>query len=221
MRIKTFIVAILICLLSACSSMGSSFKNSDDKKIKTAKINTQLGMAYLQRHDVQLAKQKLLLALEQAPSLPEAWYTMAYYLEATGDSAKANQYYQKALALAPKNGEVQNNYGTYLCRSGSYQNAIQHFLSAVEDPQYLNTASAYENAGLCALKIPNQQLAMRYFNHALMQDPNLPTSLIELAAFHFQQKNYAAAKEKLQLYLAIAPPTPQSTFLTKELRIVQ
>lgn len=164
---------VLVCLLSACaSSMSNTAKNEDqNQKIKTAKINAQLGIAYLERHNLQRSKQKLLLALEQAPSIPETWYSMAYFLEATGNKDDASIYYQKAIAVAPKRGDAQNNYGTFLCRNGDYRGAVEHFMVAVKDPTYLDPADAYENAGLCALKIPDKAMATKYFAQALQQDP--------------------------------------------------
>jgi type IV pilus assembly protein PilF len=216
---RKWCVALAVCsLLSACSSMPSSTPSkAEAKKIKTARINTQLGLTYLQRHQMEMAKEKLLLALKEAPNIPETWYSMAYYLEATGNPTEANQYYLKAVAIAPKNGETQNNYGTYLCRNAQYQASIQHFMSAVQDPEYLDTASAYENAGLCALKIPDHKLAVGYFNRALLQDPNLPTSLIELAHYDYGQQNYASAKEKLRQFLTISAPTDESRMLSAQL----
>lgn len=215
-RITT--VMVLFFMLIGCSSMQSSADTQkNNKKISTALINTQLGLSYLQHQQVQVAKQKLLLALEQAPNIPETWYSMAYFLEVTGNKEKAQQYYLRSIALAPKKGEVQNNYGTFLCRSGDYKRSIEHFMLAIQDPQYLEISSAYENAGLCALKIPNKTLAMQYFNKAVMEDPNHPTSLIELASLNYQNGNYALAKEQLHQYSMIAPATKQSQILSAEL----
>jgi type IV pilus assembly protein PilF len=178
-KIHTAILTFCCVALTACHTMpNATTKAADDKKNKSALINTQLGITYLQRHQVQLAKQKLLLALREAPNIPETWYAMAFYLEVTGDNTQANQYYLKALSLSPDNGEAHNNYGTFLCRSGNYNGAIAQFMAAVQDNNYLDTSSAYENAGLCAMKIPDRKLAMSYFNKALVQDPNMPTSLI-------------------------------------------
>lgn len=218
--LKKIQLAIVILCVSACTtthSPGTTKAQENKKNIKTALINTQLGMSYLQRHDMQTAKQKLLLAIQEGPTIPEPWYAMAYYLEITGDNAEADQYYQKAIAIAPRNGEAHNNYGTYLCRNGNYTAAISNFMDAVQDPQYLDSASAYENAGLCALKIPDHKLAMSYFARALKQDPNLPTSLIESAQYEYQLKDYAAAKEHLREFLTIAPATDQSRILSAEL----
>lgn len=179
---RNIITTLSICyLLSACSSMSAADIKDEKQEIATAKINTQLGIAYLERHDVSRAKQKLLLALKQAPNIPETWYTMAYFLETTGNKTEAQKYYLKAIDISPNRGDTHNNYGTFLCRTGNYRASIQQFLAAVQDPDYLNSGAAYENAGFCALKIPDKKLARLYFEKAIEQDPTRTSSASELA----------------------------------------
>lgn len=168
----------MCCSLVACTNKEAQME--DAKNMKVATLNVQLGMAYLGKGDMQRAKQKLLYAIQKYPNLPEAWYSMAYFNEKTGNKEDAKIDYLKSVELAPNRGDVQNNYGTFLCRSGEYEDSIQHFLLAAKDPQYLDTASAYENAGLCALKVPNKKAAAEYFNLALGQDPTRITSMNEL-----------------------------------------
>jgi len=172
---------LLMTLISACSTQKKSSALALNK-VKTAQINIQLGMGYLQRHDTQRAKTKFLTALEYGPEMPESWYAMGYFLESTGNSQAAKKYYEKALKLAPTRGDVQNNYGTYLCRNGAYQAAIHHFQLAAKDPNYLDIASAYENAGLCALKMPNKSLAKKFFQQALAEDAKRTVSQQALLA---------------------------------------
>lgn len=216
MFFKIIIFTLLATMLMACQSTAAD-KEAAEKKVKAAKINTHLGLAYLERHDIQRAKQKLLLALDQAPTIPEAWYSMGYLLESTGNKEKANQYYLKAIHLSPDRGDVLNNYGTFLCRSGDYQGAIRQFLKAVQDPKYLELAAAYENAGLCAQKIPDSTAAMQYFKQALAEDVNRPTSLIELAELNYQQGNYASARHELDQYLQLVAPNAKSYILEQKI----
>lgn len=217
-KISWIILSLLTArMLIGCQSMTSSSNEEENKKVAIAKINTRLGLAYLERHDFQRAKQKLLSALDQAPTLPEAWYSMGFFQEATDNKERAKQYYLKAVHLAPDRGDVLNNYGTYLCRAGDYQGAIQQFLKATQDPQYLDPAAAYENAGLCALKGPNLNVAMQYFKKALAEDPNRSTTLIELAELNYKQGNYTLARHELDKYLQIASPTMQSYLLEKKI----
>jgi len=177
---RFFLTLLLIGInLCGCSSVSDS-ENLTKKNNKIALINIQLGTGYLAQGNPERAKQKLLYALEKAPQLPEAWYSMGYYMEATGNSIAAKDYYLKAILLNPKRGDVQNNYGTYLCRTGHYNESIEHFVVALQDPQYIQSASAYENAGLCALKIPNRSLAAKYFAKAIAENPDMPVSIGEL-----------------------------------------
>ncbi len=163
----------LMILLTACANTDSSVNKNHSASI----INAQLGLAYLARGNIPRAKEKLLLAQQQAPKDPVVWYSMGYFLENTGNSDAAEKAYLHAIALAPANGASKNNYGTFLCRQGRYQESIQYFLLATTDPHYLAVAEAYENAGRCALKIPNRDLAEKYLRMALAQNANLPNAL--------------------------------------------
>ena len=162
-----WLVIISCLLLSACSTIDT---NSVKQK-QAAGFNTKLGLAYLQQGDIPRAKSKMLLALQEDSDNPIVLDAMGYFLEKTGDIKRAEQYYLRAIALAPNMGATQNNYGTYLCRHKRYQDAIDHFLLATQDPHYLHVANAYENAGVCALKIPNKKLANKYLQAAAQHDP--------------------------------------------------
>lgn len=165
-----------------------------------AMYNTQLGLAYLSQGDRSLAKRKLLQALAEAPNLPSANSSMAYFMEKTGDVLKAEYYYKKAMALAPGRGAELNNYGAFLCRRGYYSQSLRYFLLAVNDLQYEHTARAYENAGLCAMALPNNKKATAYFTQALIQDPLRKQSLYELIRIELKQGQVNIALKHVQQY---------------------
>jgi type IV pilus assembly protein PilF len=216
-KISQIVVLILFSsVLTACQTSQVSIEQQK-KKLSAARINDRLGMAYLERHDIQRAKQKFLLALDQAPSIPETWYSMGYFLESTGNRNNAKQYYLKAVQLAPARGDVLNNYGTYLCRAGDYQGAVKQFIKATEDSKYLEHAGAYENAGLCSLKIPNYNQAFKYFDRALAEDSNRTVSLIEIAELNYKRSNYKLARQQLEKYLTLASPSAQTFRLEKKI----
>lgn len=182
--------------------------------ITAAGYNVQLGLGYLQQGDMQRAKSKLLLALSQAPQWPQALDAMGYYLENTGDTKTAAYYYQKAVSIAPTSGAVQNNYGTYLCRIGQYQEADNHFMLAIQDINYLNTAEAYENAGLCSMEIPDNDKALSYFIKAIQQDPHRTTSVLEIAQINYKRGDYSLAQSYLDNYFSQVPqPGPEAMLL--------
>ncbi len=213
---KKILSITLCCLLSACQTSPNTASQTE-KKIAAAKINDRLGIAYLERQDIHRAKQKFLLALEQAPDIPETWYSMAYFLETTGNKEQARNYYKKAIAISPGKGEALNNYGTFLCRTGEYRDAVAHFVRATQDAHYLEQAAAFENAGVCSLKIPDSKNAMAYFQRSLEEDPGRPKAMIELAELNFKQGDYTKAKQQLTEYLKVASPSVETFILEKKL----
>jgi type IV pilus assembly protein PilF len=177
---RTLVVSIIVILLSACSPLA----DNNESLQMAANDNVQLGLAYLQQNDVPRAKEKFLLACQQAPKWPVALDAMAYFLEQTDDNAGAATYYQRAIVYSPKDGGALNNYGAFLCRNHNPQQAIEALLRAVRDPNYINSAEAYENAGLCALTIPDQEQAKYFFTKALQQDPSRQVARNELEKLH-------------------------------------
>lgn len=220
---KILIFSLVILSIASCKttrsgsdSYADNTRSTEQTRINTAKINAQLGLAYLEQKNVQRAKQKLLLALRQNPDIPETWYSMAYFLEATGNMDEARKYYLKSVEIAPERGDAQNNYGTFLCRSGRYQESIKHFMLAAKAPEYLDPAAAYENAGLCSMEMKSYKQAAVYFNQALLKDPARTLSLLKLAEVDIKLGKYKDAREMLRQYSYVSPPTPESARLIQE-----
>lgn len=215
-RIRALLLLVISGVLAGCVTTSSYDGEPSPNKKEAADANIALGMDSLQKGDVQAAKQKLLAAVKVSPKYPAGWYTLAYYYQATGDDDKANQYYVHALNLAPNSGDTNNNYGTFLCQTGQYQQAISRFMTAAQDPNYIDTAAAYENAGLCALRIPDLKQAKYYFVKAIEQDPSRATSLTDLAAICYKDKDYTNAYNYLNQLFKIAQPTPPTLLLAAQ-----
>jgi len=167
-------------VLSACSTTSQQLKYTPKENNQAAELNAKLGLAYIGLHDNARAKQKILRAQQEAPHNPVVWYTQGYFQEQTGDISLAEKSYIHAITIAPGNGAAHNNYGAFLCRQGKYLQAIQQFLAAIKDPHYLHVAHAYENAGSCAMKIPDRALAKKLFQRAVGADSTLEYSAMQL-----------------------------------------
>lgn len=219
-RIFGILFIVMGCLnLLGCKSNPELSDNSEgnvsDYKVnsKAATVNVQLGLGYLEGGNSERAKHKLLIALKQDPDSPTVNDAMAYYLESTGSIPEAETYYKKSISLAPNHGESLNNYGTFLCRQKQYEKADEYFLKAIQDTNYVKSAEAYENAGLCALKISNVTKAREYFDRALQQDPRRATSLFELADLDYKNNNFKQANIRLINYFMMREPDAESALL--------
>lgn len=226
-EIQAYIIGIniflLILILNGCTSKeqngvikNSSFSSVNNQKInpRAANYNVQLGIAYLQKGDVERAKNKLQLAMKQDPFSWVAIDGMAYYWDVTGERRRAEALYKKAIDLADNKSHAQNNYGAFLCKQKAYREAIKYFLLAAHNSDYTTPAQAYENAGLCALQIPELSAAENYFKDALKRQPNLPHSLLELSQIYYEKAEPLKAKYYLQQFLKISSPTSRSQRLS-------
>jgi type IV pilus assembly protein PilF len=183
-KLRYGFLAVMLVFLAACTHQVAT-ETVSSNMAAASKINVQLGIAYLKEGDNLRAKEKLLLAVSQDKT-PQSYGALAYYYEKTGDITSASQNYQAAIVLNPVAGAGHNNYGAFLCRQGEYQQADEQFMLAVNDKNYINTAGAYENAGLCALLIPDKAKAKQYFEIALQQNPELSVARNELATLNNQ-----------------------------------
>jgi type IV pilus assembly protein PilF len=214
-KFKFLFITLIIIISAGCGSSKTSSANPQPiqptiNKKAAARTNTQLGFYYLQNGDYQRAKAKLLTALQEAPDDPIANSAMGYFLEKTGEAVQAKEYYLRAIKLAPNDGAMYNNFGTFLCRQHQYTEALKQFKIAIADKDYLHSARAYENAGLCAKKMHNSRLAQQFFFKAIQHDPNLPTSLFELSSLYYQAGNYTKARDYFNRYAAVNLPTKEA-----------
>jgi type IV pilus assembly protein PilF len=197
--------------MQACqhnNETGYEIASKKGRLNQAAAYNTQLGLAYLKQGNRVRAKRKLLLALEQAPNDANVNAAFAYFMEKSGELDKATVYYKKAMLFAPKEGGQLNNYGAFLCRQGQYKQAEPYFLEAIKDMKYEHTAGAYENAGLCAAAIPDNEKAIYFFNKALEEDPSRGQSLYEIVKIELKGNNTNQALAYLQKYPELSLSDP-------------
>lgn len=213
--LRVLLLLLFCVVIQGCVSQERQAE-LDEKAKKMAKasdLNVQLGIGYLRQGNMQRAKSKLMLALDEAPNSLDALGAMAYYFDKVGEKDRAQQYYLKALRASHGKGAQLNNYGAFLCREGKYLEATEYFLQASKDIDYLNTGGALENAGLCSLEIPNKDLAVTYFEKALEQDPKRFQSLYRLAKIAYDKKQYQKCLDQIKRYQGGSELRPQILWL--------
>ena len=197
-RIKTLSTFLaLLVTLTACSS--NKHKPSP-KQSEAASYNARLGAEYTRKGRVNLANEKLLKALEQNPNSAEANHYYALLQQKLGLNQKAEGYFKKALSITPKDPQLLNNFGSYLCQNGQYQSASEHFMAAINDPLYTTPEFAYTNAGICVKKSGDTVTAENYFRKSLAIKPNFASALYQMAKVKYEQGDYTRAQAFLQRY---------------------
>lgn len=188
----------LIIALTGCVTVTETAGNatqSDPTEMAEARI--ALGLGYLENGSMIKARENLEKALQHAPDYYRSQLSMAHYYEAVGENDSARKMYRTALSKHPKNGNVLNNFGTFLCKQGEYDTADQYFRRAVEQPYYYLISASYENAGLCALKAGKTDNAREYFKRAIDHDPNRLLSILQLTKMEIEAGDYTPARLRL------------------------
>lgn len=206
-HVKWILLLLALLTLAACSS---SPKQSDDDMRSAAETNTALGRQYMDRGQYEISLEKLKRAVAYDKTYAPAHSMLAILYETIGETEQAGLEYQLAVKYDPTDGNVNNNYGAYLCGTGKRQEADKYFLTAVDDPFYDTPEIALSNAGACALARGDLDKAESYLRQSLDYNDKLGAALLPMAEVSFRQGSYLRARAFLQRYEAVAPMTEES-----------
>ncbi|MCW8332542.1 type IV pilus biogenesis/stability protein PilW [Vibrio paucivorans] len=195
---KRAAVLFLLANLFGCVTVTQDGKPEvKSDPIDMAESRITLGLGYLEQGNMLKARENLEIALKHAPSYYRAQLSIAHYYEQVGELDSARNTYRKALRQHPKNGNILNNYGTFLCKQGEYQQADKYFNKAIDQPYYYLVSASYENAAFCALKAGQTDQAKYYFARTIDHDPNRVRSILQLAKLEIEAGEYTEARIKL------------------------
>ena len=214
-RIKITLLAIFTSIfIASCSSGTTPIRG---KNTKASEYNAKLGAEYLRQNRLTLSNEKLTKALAQSPYSENANHYYALLQEKLGHSAKASKHFKRAIKSSKRNPDLHNNYGSFLCKTGHYKQAISEFALAVKDPLYKTPEFAYTNAGVCLNKSGDLEKSEDYFREALRINPKFSTALFQMANLNWKQGNAAKAQAFLFRYNDVAKQTPESLLLCKKI----
>ena len=180
---------------------------------QAALFNTELGIAYLQRGELAVAKQKLDLALSENADDPNVHSARALLFERLGEPARASREFRRALELAPNDPDYQNDYAVYLCNEGHDAEGVTYFLAAARNPLYLTPADAYNNAGVCLRSEHHDAEASRMFQTALAITPGFAQAAWQLADLDYKHGRLQQARSELTRFLSAYNETPDLLLL--------
>ncbi|SEO43078.1 type IV pilus biogenesis/stability protein PilW [Aquisalimonas asiatica] len=161
---------------------------------EASRINTQLGVNYMQQGNLSQANESLDKALEQDRRNPEAHAAKAVLAERLGEYDDADHHYRRSLRLDDDQSSVRNNYGRFLCSQGRYDDAEEQFQYAIDDSLYQRRHVALANAGLCAMRDGREEEAEEYLRRALQHESRFAPALRHLAELRYDNGDYLSAR---------------------------
>ena len=202
---------VLVLLITACTTSGREDEKSNNRK--AAETNTSLGQGYMQREQYEIALEKLKTAVAYDRTYAPAHTVLAVLYETIGELKQAEKEYAAAVKYDANDGDVNNNYGAFLCRTGKGKGAEKYFLKAAKDPFYRTPEVVYSNAGNCALDQGDLDKADAFLRQSLEYNDKLPSALISMADVSYQTGNYMRARAFLQRYGSVGAWNEDSLLL--------
>ena len=210
---------LLILALAGCASSAER-QEEMEKKDKRAETHVMLGASYLQRGQLDVAKQELEKALSEIPDNSQANNIMAVLQWRLNKYDEADRLFRKALDKDADNSSAHHNYGAFLCDRGKLDAGVRHFDAAAGDALYPYTAEVNLNAGVCLMKKPAPAAAEKYFREALRINPKLPSALYQMARLSANSGQRLSARGFIERYFQSADDTPESLLLAVKIERV-
>lgn len=213
-KILATLVVLQSLLLAACVTGGGATRNDSE----ASQFNAELGAKYLQRGELEQARQKLEKALDQDDNNALAHISFARLQQKIGELDKARIHFEKALVLQPEEAEHRNSYGVFLCETGATDSAVEQFRQAAENPYYKTPEFALDNAGLCLLDKDRLEDAEVHLRDALRRNPRFANGLLHMSDLTLQQQRLQLANAYFERFQQYGRDTPQSLLLGMEIK---
>lgn len=209
-----FAMLVVLVLQAACVSTTTGRTRAEPASNQDAALQYyQLGASYFRNGTYELARDRLLRALELDPTLAIAHSTLALTYERLDNLRLAEVHYARAVKLKPDSADARNSYAVFLCRERRFDDADEQFqrISRIENvnrPELMFT-----NAGVCMTQKPDLERAESYYREALEYKSSYGEALLQMSLLKRSQGDSLAARAFLQRYMSANVPTAAVLYL--------
>lgn len=213
------LAAALCAALAACASRPQVNTTVQQEPTfrphlkEAAKYNVELGIAYMQRGELAVAKDKLERAVKESPRDPEVHSALALLYERLGDRHQADHEFREALRLAPHDPDIANNYAVYLCRTSRVDEGVRRLLATARNPLYATPEAAYTNAAVCLRSEHRDDEARNALDSAIALRPGFAEAVYQLADLDMQHGELRDARVLIDRYVGTYVATPDLLLL--------
>lgn len=184
---------VLLTLLGACTSTTTTTSGTpgSDRMQRAApepadiergmRARLELAGLYFGRGQTTTALDEVQRVIAIRPDLAEAYSLRGLIYGSLGDLQLAEASFQRALQLAPRDGETMHNYGWFLCQQRRYPEADTQFSAAVLQPQYRDVVRTLLAQGVCQARAGRWPEAERTLSRSYELDPGNPVTAYNLS----------------------------------------
>jgi type IV pilus assembly protein PilF len=218
---RTTTTLLLAAVLAGCAAQGTQGPTADTGTIvgevsdprNRARVHTELASLYYGRGNMGVALEELRIASEADPTFAPAHSMLGLVYMELRENQLAEASFERALKLAPNDGDINHNYGWFLCQTKREPDSIKFFLQAIRNPLYATPWRSYSAAGICTLRTDNARDAEEFFTRALRLEPDDPSALLPLGQIRYRQGKLDEARRLVSRYNKLVVPTAESLWL--------
>lgn len=163
---------LLVSALVACTTTTNLAGVPEEKPASKAppesraRVHTELAALYYQQGSFKTALAEIDTALRVDAAYAPAYDMRGLVFMQLGETRQATDGFQQAIALAPSDPDIRNNYGWFLCSSGQPQAGLKQLELAWKNPLYDTPGRALANASRCAAETGDLAQAKIYRERA-------------------------------------------------------
>ena len=187
---------------------------------RRARLRMELAAGYFGRGQASTALDEVKQALVARPDLPEAYNLRGLIYASLGEPRLAEESFQRALQLNPRDADTMHNFGWFLCQQRRFDEAAAQFDRAVAEPRYRDVPRTLLAKGLCEARAGRLADAERTLSRSYEMDPSNPAAAFSLGEVLFQLSEYERARFYLRRVNA-QPATSNAQTLWLAARIEQ
>lgn len=169
-------------------------ESDESPQRRRARLRVELGTAYLQEGQPQVALDELKQAIAIDPAYADAFNLRGLAYLRLNNAALAADSFERAVSLNPRDANASHNLGLLRCQQSSFEDAARHFARASSDIDYVNQPRNWIAQALCQANAGKPLLAQVSLERALSLDGTEPTARYHLARLLFERGDAPAAR---------------------------
>jgi type IV pilus assembly protein PilF len=193
------VLALAACTTTVKSVDGGEVRQEvppvrdEQSNARLAGTRLELASLYFGRGEATTALDEVNKAIAAKPDYGAAYNLRGLIHASLGDLQRAEQDFQRALQIDPRDADTMQNYGWFLCQNQRFAPAEVQFQNALAQTGYRNAAMTLRAMGNCQARDGKLADAARSLMRSYELDPSNPATAVNLAEVLYRQGEYARA----------------------------
>jgi type IV pilus assembly protein PilF len=161
---------------------------------KRAQARVDLAGNYFARGQSDVALEEVKLAIDADPNYAAAYNLRGLIYGSLGDVRLAEESFDRAARLDPRDGNILHNHAWFLCQQGRYTDAHARFEAALKLPTYRDPVRTLLTQGVCYARERRLDMAEATLTRAYEIDAGNPAVGYNLADVLHRRGDYERAR---------------------------